>query len=155
MNKVFAVLGLLSVLCFGACSDDEDPTYYVYATVDGEKVDWKGVQVNAVSVDTAGTMVIEALKTPGITNVQQLTLTLDNFDGENTYPVDLITKTLGAYVYKGTSSNTTGLSYWGGGIVTSYDGEIIEGTFDLTLKAGNEGSDIEITDGSFRAKVRL
>ena len=148
MNKVFAVLGLLSGLCFGACTEDEDPLYYMYATVDGEKMEWKGAQAEVESADSLHTMYVYA----GSSNEKLLSLRIGYFEGENTYPMlGFFSWTEGFYVNK----DRIGLSHSGEIIVTSYDGIIIEGTFEMTMDAGNEEPDIEITDGRFRAQVLI
>jgi hypothetical protein len=125
---------------------------FLKAEFDGELKEWNGAMVTALKVDTFDGVLIQAIKTENVSNIETIVMALDEFDGEGTYNIDLISSTLVTYSLAGTSSTNTALSTGGVITVNSYKNSVIEGEFSFSLKTMDENT-IEVKNGSFQAKL--
>ncbi|MGB0429842.1 MAG: hypothetical protein ACPGLV_05165 [Bacteroidia bacterium] len=146
----FALIAMLAVTACGEIFDTGDN--FVKANIGGDEKEWTGVLVNAINVDTINGVLIEAIKTVNVSNIEQLTLGLADFDGAGTYVIDLESSNLGTYSYTGTDSTFQSITSSGTIEVTNYEDNILEGTFTLNL-VDLDQNNIDVKDGSFKVKV--
>ncbi len=151
-HSLFA-MAIVAIMAIAACGEifgTQDN--YLKATIGGEVKEWNGALVNALEVDTINGVLIQAIKTSGLSNLEQINLGLANFDGAGTYTIDLESSNLGTYSYTGTDSTYKSITSSGSIMVSTYENSIMEGTFTLTLVDDQKNS-IAVENGSFKVKV--
>lgn len=171
MKKILTIFLLASLSLLVACSGNEDEVttnntndFFFRCKIDGQDFEVNGVFAQFTDVSIAG------IRTITITGVKQtgeqigINLIKNAGDGED------ISNMLGAYVFGGFGTNLKMASYVlndisfttsygevgdaGGAKLDLLNEDVAEGTFSFTARDEN-GNEVEITEGSFRATTLL
>jgi len=155
-RNVFGIALIGIALVMGSCFLGEFTTddYFLKVSVDGTAKEWNGVGVAAVKVDSLDGIAITATKTENLSGIEVITMTIDGFDGEGEYNIDLITATGVSYIYKTTDNDVNALSSEGKITITKYKDEVVEGTFSCKMVT-TDSKTVELTAGSFATKLKM